>query len=145
MGQLTDNQYPQIIGLYLLPYLPHKSTEISRDEEARELWRKFTLNSQRGKLGLLGAVTGRAEAQVMRLATKYVLLGLSDIIRLEHPSAGLAFLGYCESISEETQNQHHQNTNYQFFSGSQLSGPDGNDFLEKSSTNNYQTYCIIDD
>ena len=63
----------------------------------------------------------------MRLATKYVLLGLSDIIRLEHPSAGLAFLGYCESISEETQNQHHQNTNYQFFSGSQLSGPDGND------------------
>lgn len=93
MGQLTDNQYPQIIGLYLLPYLPHKSTEISRDEEARELWRKFTLNSQRGKLGLLGAVTGRAEAQFMRLATKYVLLGLSDIIRLEHPSAGLAFLG----------------------------------------------------
>ena len=38
-------------------------------------------------------MTGRAEAQVMRLATKYVLLGLSDIIRLEHPSAGLAFLG----------------------------------------------------
>ena len=92
MGQLTENQYSQIISSYLLPYLPDKSTEISGDKEARELWGKFTLNSKRGKLGLLVAVTGRAYAQVMRLATKYVLLGLSDIIRLEHHSAGLAFL-----------------------------------------------------
>ena len=96
-------------------------------------------------MGLLLAVTGCAYAQVMRLATKYVLLGLSYIIRLEHHSAGLAFLEYCQSISVETQNQQHQNPNYQYFSGSQLSGPDGNDFLEKSPTNNYQTYCIIED
>jgi len=45
-------------------------------------------------LGLLGAVTFRAEAQVIRLATKYVLLGLFDIIRLENHSARLAFLEY---------------------------------------------------
>ena len=90
-------------------------------------------------MGLLGAVTGRAEAQVMRLATKYVLLGLSDIIRLEHPSAGLAFWGTANQSLKKLK------TNIIFFSGSQLLGPDGNDFLEKSSTNNYQTYCIIDD
>jgi len=49
---------------------------------------------------LLGAVTARAEAQVMRLACLYALLDLSGTIRLEHLSAGLALWAYCEDSAK---------------------------------------------
>jgi hypothetical protein len=74
----------------------HTIGEMHRDEEARELWCKVYAELSEGKPGLLGAVTARAEAQVMRLACLYALLDLSNIIRLEHLSAGLALWGYCE-------------------------------------------------
>ncbi|GAC1496668.1 MAG: hypothetical protein NVS1B1_14310 [Candidatus Limnocylindrales bacterium] len=47
--------------------------------------------------GLVGAVTSRAEAQVMRLACLYALLDLSGKIRREHLEAGLAVWQYCEA------------------------------------------------
>ena len=50
----------------------------------------------KGKPGLLGAVTARAEAQTMRLACIYALLDLSNVIRLEHLEAALAVWDYCE-------------------------------------------------
>jgi hypothetical protein len=70
--------------------------EMRRDEEARELWCEIYAELSEGKPGLLGAVTARAEAQVMRLACLYALLDSSPIIRLEHLSAGLALWNYCE-------------------------------------------------
>jgi hypothetical protein len=46
--------------------------------------------------GLSGALSPRAEAQVVRLACIYALLDMSATIRVEHLRAGLALWDYCE-------------------------------------------------
>jgi hypothetical protein len=45
---------------------------------------------------MLGAITGRAEAQVMRLSAIYALLDKSRLIRPEHHLAAMALWKYCE-------------------------------------------------
>ena len=49
-----------------------------------------------GQPGLFGAVTSRAEAQVLRLSMLYALLECSDLIRLPHLVAALTLWDYCE-------------------------------------------------
>lgn len=68
--------------------------EMKRDENARALWIEVYPDLSEGKPGLLGAMTGRGEAQVMRLACIYALLDLSVVIRVEHLRAALAVWGY---------------------------------------------------
>ena len=51
-------------------------------------------------MGLLGAVTGRAEAQVARLSSIYALLDKSDVVKLEHIEAALAVWERCESSAK---------------------------------------------
>lgn len=70
--------------------------EMRRDAQARKLWHAVYGDLSEGKPGLLGAVTSRAEAQVMRLACLYALLDCSDVIRAEHLMAALAAWKYCE-------------------------------------------------
>ena len=70
---------------------------IQRDECAGELWRSRYPELSEGKPGLLGAVTSRAEAQVMRMACIYALLNHSDTIRQDHLFAALAVWDYCEA------------------------------------------------
>ncbi len=70
--------------------------EISRDAEARELWHEVYPDLSEGKPGMLGAITGRAEAQVMRLSAIYALLDKSRLIRPEHHLAAMALWKYCE-------------------------------------------------
>jgi hypothetical protein len=50
--------------------------------------------------GLAGAVTGRAEAQVLRLATLYAVLDGKDRIDHEHLMAALAVWEYCEASAK---------------------------------------------
>lgn len=69
--------------------------ELRRDAEARELWHSVYAELSEGKPGLFGAVTSRAEAQVMRLACLYALLDRSPEIRREHLMAALAVWKYC--------------------------------------------------
>jgi hypothetical protein len=69
--------------------------EVTRDEEARQLWRDVYPELSEGKPGLLGAITARAEAQVLRLSCIYALLDLSTKIRPEHLRAALALWDYC--------------------------------------------------
>jgi hypothetical protein len=64
--------------------------------EARESWYKVYPNLSDGQPGLLGAVTGRAEAQVVRLALLYALLDCSPEIRQAHLAAALAIWDYCD-------------------------------------------------
>lgn len=71
--------------------------EIKRDDEAREIWFKVYPELSKGKPGLLGAVTSRAEAQVMRLACLYALLDMSYFIAPKHLKAALALWEYCET------------------------------------------------
>ena len=71
--------------------------ELKRDDKANRLWAEIYDDLSEGKPGLLGAVTSRAEAQVMRLAWVYALLDGSRIIRKAHLEAALALWCYCEN------------------------------------------------
>lgn len=67
---------------------------VERDAEAAELWRAEYADLSEGRFGLYGAITSRAEAQVMRLALIYALLDGSPQIKVEHLRAGLALWEY---------------------------------------------------
>lgn len=72
-------------------------TEIKRDESARAFWLELYPNLSKEVPGLLGAMTARSEAQVMRLACIYALFDCSNIIRLEHLRAALSLWDYCDA------------------------------------------------
>jgi Protein of unknown function (DUF3987) len=69
---------------------------ITRDDAAREIWREVYPELSEGKPGLLGAMTSRAEAHVMRLSAIYALLDESTLITPAHLQAALALWQYCE-------------------------------------------------
>jgi DNA replicative helicase MCM subunit Mcm2 (Cdc46/Mcm family) len=70
--------------------------ELKRDDAARELWTQVYPALSEGKPGLLGAITARAEAQVLRFSGLYALLDCSDVVRVEHLKAALALWDYSE-------------------------------------------------
>jgi hypothetical protein len=70
--------------------------EIKRDDEADALWCEVYRRLSDGHAGLLGSVTSRATAQVLRIACLYSLLDCSNVIRIEHLTAALALWQYCE-------------------------------------------------
>jgi hypothetical protein len=70
--------------------------QLQRDTAARELWHEVYPELSEGKPGMFGAVTSRAEAQVMRLAMIYALLDQSKLIQVEHLRAALAVWRYCD-------------------------------------------------
>jgi hypothetical protein len=71
--------------------------ELKRDADTRVLWCKVYGELSEGKPGLLGAVTSRAEAQVMRLACLYALQDMSYVVQPDHLTAALAIWEYCEA------------------------------------------------
>jgi len=72
-------------------------TQAKMTQEARVLWKAVYPALSEGEPGLLGAIIGRAEAQVIRLALIYALLDRSAVIGDAHLRAGLAVWEYCES------------------------------------------------
>jgi hypothetical protein len=66
------------------------------DDEARKVWARAYDKLSEGQPGLLGAVTSRGEAQVIRLALLYALLEMSAKICTRHLQAALALWQYCE-------------------------------------------------
>ena len=70
---------------------------VTRDENARALWRAVYHDLSEGGPGLSGAVTSRGEAQTMRLALLYALLDCSEVIRRQHLTAALALWEYVEA------------------------------------------------
>jgi hypothetical protein len=71
--------------------------KVVRDEAARKIWRSVYPELSEGRLGMLGAATSRAEAQVVRLSLLYALLDCSNAIRSEHMLAALAVWEYCDA------------------------------------------------
>lgn len=69
---------------------------VERDPAARDLWHEVYADLSEGRPGLVGALTGRAEAQVTRLALVYALLDMSSTVRVEHLRAALALWDYSE-------------------------------------------------
>jgi hypothetical protein len=70
---------------------------LARDDEARQVWREVYPALSEGKPGLAGALLGRAEAHVMRLALTYALLDRSAVIGGPHLLAALACWDYVEA------------------------------------------------
>jgi 5S rRNA maturation endonuclease (ribonuclease M5) len=69
---------------------------VTRDDDARKLWRETYPQLSEGKPGLLGAITARAEAQVLRLSCIYALFDLSTKVGPEHLRAALALWDYSD-------------------------------------------------
>jgi len=68
--------------------------EMRRDDGARALWHEVYPRLSEGRPGLLGAMTARSEAQVMRLACLYALLDGSQLVGEPHLRAALALWYY---------------------------------------------------
>jgi hypothetical protein len=62
---------------------------LRRSEAADALWRHVYPELSEGRPGMLGAATGRAEAQVLRLSTLYALLDGKDVVEAPHLLAAL--------------------------------------------------------
>jgi hypothetical protein len=63
---------------------------VDLDAEALATWERVYPALSEGKPGLFGAITGRAEAQCLRLALIYALMDCSPVIGLPHLHAALA-------------------------------------------------------
>jgi hypothetical protein len=81
----------------------HKAIEFARNTDkivrtaaARELWKQVYPVLSEGKPGLVGALTARAEAQVLRLSCVYALLDCSPVVDVAHLRAALELWRYCE-------------------------------------------------
>ena len=70
--------------------------EITRTEAARKLWAEVYPTLSEGKPGLVGALTARSEAQVLRLSCLYALLDCSRDVDVPHLNAALEVWRYCE-------------------------------------------------
>ena len=73
-----------------------KTGELHRDDKAHDLWHSVYSPLSAGREGLSGAVTSRAEAQVLRLSINYALLDRSKIVRVEHLVAALTAWKYAD-------------------------------------------------
>ena len=69
--------------------------EMQRSTKARDLWHAEYRQLSDGPPGLFGSMTGRAEAQVVRLSLLYALLDGTRGIDLRHLEAALAVWRYC--------------------------------------------------
>jgi hypothetical protein len=74
--------------------------EMRRTDEAKRKWSKVYPQLTGGRHGLFGAVTSRAEAQVLRLSLIYALLDASAEVRPQHLAAALGLWQYCEASAK---------------------------------------------
>jgi hypothetical protein len=71
--------------------------ELHLTDRARERWESLYAElAMRKRWGLAGALTARAEAQIVRLALVYALLDRAPAIELPHLEAGIALEAYAE-------------------------------------------------
>ena len=73
---------------------------IKRDRAADDLWEQVYHDLSQSAPGMLGSITSRAEAQVMRIALLYAALDGSTSIGKDHLAAALAVWDYCEASAK---------------------------------------------
>jgi hypothetical protein len=69
---------------------------VTRDDDACALWAEVYPSLSEDRPGLVGALTSRAEAQVLRLSVIYAVMDKSSVGRPDHLMAALAFWDYAE-------------------------------------------------
>ncbi len=96
-GRIGDADLsPIAVRLSDAVYHARTVSEMGRDERADAIWDEVYADLSKDTPGVLGAMTARAEPQVMRLACIYALLDKSNVIRTKHLLAALAVWAYCE-------------------------------------------------
>lgn len=73
---------------------------VERDRAATALWQEEYRRLSAGRCSMFGAVTGRAEAQVLRLSLIYALLDQSPVVCIEHLQAALAVWNYSQASAQ---------------------------------------------
>ncbi len=91
---------PIVERLRIAAEFAKKTERVERDEPSRALWYAVYPELSAGGYGLMGAVTSRAEAQVVRLSLLYALLDSSKQVRVDHLKAALAVWTYCEASAK---------------------------------------------
>jgi hypothetical protein len=71
-------------------------SEMVFDDDSKDLWMDIYSDLSKDGSGLVGCVTDRAEAQVIRLSMIYALLDSSDVIRPSHLESAISVWKYCE-------------------------------------------------
>jgi hypothetical protein len=96
-GSLTDADWAPILPDLEASFRFARDSRgvLRRDDEARRIWAEVYPRLSAGEPGLYGAVTSRAEAQVMRLSVIYAILDRSPRIGRAHLEAALALWRYC--------------------------------------------------
>jgi hypothetical protein len=92
----AEDLAPLIIQLRRALEFAGKAACIERSGAAKELWHHEYPRLTADRSGVFGALTNRAEAQVMRLALIYALLDCSPQIDVEHLAAALAVWDFCD-------------------------------------------------
>jgi hypothetical protein len=96
-GNLTDEDFQKLAEkLKLAIEAARKIGRLTRSEEARALWHEVYPKLTGNRAGSFGAITSRAEAQVLRLSMIYALLDGSLQIELRHLKAALECWRYCQ-------------------------------------------------
>ena len=100
-GNLHDADFDRLIAA-LRPVLAKgaDSQELDFNPAASGAWIKAYSALSAGRPGLLGAVLGRSEAQVLRLACLYAALDDSALVEMPHLGAALAVWEYSERSAE---------------------------------------------
>jgi Protein of unknown function (DUF3987) len=71
--------------------------QMRRTLAAEARWEDIYTELAEGQPGLLGAITARAEAQVLRLSCLYALLDKTETVDVPHLAAAYALWRYCEA------------------------------------------------
>jgi hypothetical protein len=96
-GELSDTEIAELAArVRKVLDFARKTSVVRRDDETDQVWAVVYSTLTASQLGLLGAITARAEAQVLRLSLIYALLDCSPEIRRLHLEAALALWQYAE-------------------------------------------------
>ena len=87
---------PLVEGLRLALEFGRAAGEITWSDSSEGAWCEVYGPLSEGKQGLFGAVVGRAEAQVVRVASIYAVMDKSSRVEHEHLLAALALWSYAE-------------------------------------------------
>jgi hypothetical protein len=96
-GELNDNDLIPIAREMADAFEHAKAlADVSFDAAARDLWASVYPALSEGAPGLHGSVTGRAEAQVVRVSLIYALMDQKNKISVDHLTAALAVWDYAD-------------------------------------------------
>lgn len=94
-GRVPDADFERLVRdiSFAVPFA-RRIGRMPRSDSARKLWADIYRELSEGSTGLFGAVTSRAEAQVVRLSCLYALLDRSGLVDQPHLEAALALWKY---------------------------------------------------